>query len=577
MTPILSLLFISFLFIVSFGELPPELPGEEIKQEDINWLLPNDSIPLTEKTVKKPLTWYDKAAKTWLAPPLSEQMASDRTNIPIGKGAVFIPRFSDPENEPDIEIVGPDGSILTTGKSGSSIPLEPGNYHIILGNGTHRQRITRQIEVIESKTVPVLPDWSGLRIETVDTTATSFRGEYELVRIDKFEPFGRGFGADPVLGESVKTWILKPGTYKILGRGEGYNTMVNFITVRLLPGELVNLTLVQRPEDGIILGGGNINLTTGTNLTSNWKYGANVGGTIQFNGEIDKREEHGSSISSILSFRANLWVIYNKEPYEWSSYLRLDQGFNLSERNFTDISSGADDFRISTLFIWRFLPWFGPYGRVEMNTNLLPRRIRRDNFNEFCIINKDSSINLDCFDSTSSITIGPSFSPFIVEAGAGTNLDLLSTSFIDLKFRAGTGASYSKFSNNYRSINIQSTDTAKVDESIDYNRLNNSLILTPENKTSVFEFGPQASINASIRIGRLGTAGAELKVFAPIVPEMRFTRPDYELITTLSWHLTSAITLDYDFNYQLKQPDDKDAQIEKSIHRIWLRFSYASR
>jgi hypothetical protein len=278
-----------------------------------------------------------------------------------------------------------------------------------------------------------------------------------------------------------------------------------------------------------------------------------------------------------MSLRSNLWVTYDKEPYEWSSYLRLDQGFNLSERKFTDISSGADDFRISSLFIWRFLSWFGPYGRVEMTTNLLPRRIRRDDFSEFCILNKDSSIDLNSFDSTSSITIGPSFSPFILEGGAGTNLDLLSTSFIDLKFRAGVGASYSKFSNNYRSINMESTDTAKIDESINFNRLKNSLILAPENKTSVFEFGPQTSINTNIRIGKLGTAGAELKVFAPVAPELRFTRPDFELITTLSWHLTRTITLDYDYNYQLKQPDDKDAQIEKSIHRIWLRFSYTSR
>ncbi|MDO5577489.1 MAG: DUF3078 domain-containing protein, partial [Fibrobacter sp.] len=427
------------------------------------------------------------------------------------------------------------------------------------------------------KTVPVLPDWAGLRIETVDTTSTSFRGEYELVRIDKFEPYGRGFGADPGLGESIKTWILKPGTYKILGRGEGYNTMVNFITVRLLPGELTNLILVQHPENGTILGGGNINITSGTKLTSNWKYGTNIGGTIQFNGEVDKKEEHSNSISSILSFRINLWVTYDKDPYEWSSALRLDQGINLSEKNFSNFSTATDDFRVSSLFIWRILSWFGPYGRIEMNTNLMPRQIKRGNLSEFCIVNKDSTIDLNSFDSTSSIKIGPPFSPFIIEGGAGMNLDIMNTRYMDLKLRAGAGASYSKFSNNYRSINIGSVDQDKVSDTVDFNRLNNSIILLTENKTSVFEFGPQASINTNLRIGRIATAAAELKLFAPIAPEMRFTRPDYEILTTLSWHLTKTVTLDYDFNYQLRQPEDKDAQIEKSIHRIWLRFSYASR
>ncbi|MDO5576505.1 MAG: hypothetical protein Q4F84_05450, partial [Fibrobacter sp.] len=156
MISILSLILIGFLCVSSSGKLPPELPGDEIKQEDINFLLPSDTIPETDESPKKTVAWYDKTAATWLAPSISEQMASDRTNIPIGKGAVFIPRFSDSENEPDVEVIGSDGSTMVTGKSGTSISVEPGSYRIMLGNGTHRQRISRQVEVVESKTVPVL-------------------------------------------------------------------------------------------------------------------------------------------------------------------------------------------------------------------------------------------------------------------------------------------------------------------------------------------------------------------------------------------------------------------------------------
>ena len=103
------------------------------------------------------------------------------------------------------------------------------------------------------------------------------------------------------------------------------------------------------------------------------------------------------------------------------------------------------------------------------------------------------------------------------------------------------------------------------------------MILYPLKATTTYEFGPQGSATGNLRIGRFGTAGAEFRIFAPLIPEMRFTRPDFDLTATLSWRLARAITLDYDYTYTLKQPENPNARVNYSVHKIYLRFSYASR
>lgn len=567
-------LFLLFIHCILHAELPSGLPGEEITREFLKWTIPKDTIGAQKvSTAKKDsLTWFDRAAKTWETAPLVEQMSSEKKNIPMGKGGIFVPRFTQANDEPDVEVMTLDGVSLKTGEPGQSFGVEPGTYYVFVGSGSHRQRMVRQVEVIESKTTPVMPDWAGLNIETVDSTTIAFRGEYELVRIDEFEPFGRGFGADPELGEKAKTWILRPGLYKILGRGEGYNTLKNFITVRLLPGELVNVLLIQRPEDMAIISGGSVNSVSGTRITSNWKYGANIGGNIQFSGKSDQLTNR-TTLNSDLSLRTSLWLRYNFNPFEWESNLLLDEGINLSADNLSDLIAAPDDFRLISLFVWRLLKWAGPYGRVELRTNLLPSRIRReDDKLSFCILNKDSSINR--FDTAISYKIKKSLCPLKFDLDFGANVDVVNLRMVELKLRGGFGSSFNDFPNRFEYK--RSFDAALFDSS-ESDRVKSSMIIIPLDAARTFEFGPQGSATGNVRIGRLGTAGAELRVFAPVVPELRFTRPDFDLTATLSWRLARSITLDYDYTFTLKQPEDINAQEDYSTHKIYLRFSYSSR
>jgi hypothetical protein len=575
---------IAWLVPPSRAELPPDLPGEEVSHDALISAVPKDTAPKDVPPEKASgatgIPWLDKAQKTWEAPPLAEQvaMAKDETPIPIGKGGIFVPRFTAAINEPDVVIADSAGGTVASGNTGRIFSMEPGSYRVFTGSGARNQRMAHPVSVEEGKTTPVIPDWAGLAVETVDSMSTPFRGEYELVRIDEFETYGRGFGANPEQGEVVKTWILNPGVYKILAVGQGYNSITNFVTVKLMPGELCKFLLVQDTAFRI-LGGGTVEVTPPSKITSHWKYGANIGGNIKFNSEID-RTGNDTSTLTLFGLLSTLWLNYQRHPYEWRTRARLDEGFNFSGKEISDLLTDADDFLLNSLFIWRFLSWLGPYGSAELRTTFLPRRfIRDENSSFFCLLDEDSTmINApSAFDSSRAFRLRPSFTPLLVTLGTGVNADALKYSFLETNIRAGFGGSYSHFPRQYQIVDTSGISQWQTLNDTLQDSVRKSVILLPKKATSDFSFGPQLSLSGMLRIARFITADGEVKILAPIAPEQRLTRPDIDLLTNISWRLSNWITLDYSYTFLLKRPEKSGARWNKSTHGIWLRFSFSSR
>ena len=382
----------------------------------------------------------------------------------------------------------------------------------------------------------------------------------------------------------MTTWILKPGTYKIFGRGQSFNTLRNFVTVRLLPGEYTKFLLIQKPDDYTIIGGGTLDLTPGTKLKSNWRYGANIGGTLFFSGQFDNNNTKNDAKNLNLNLRSISGLPSTKHHTNGFDLL-LDEGINVSDLDFfskldfKELLNATDELRMTSLFIWRVLQWFGPYGRAEISTNLFPHRMKRDDtkYNKFYIINNDST-QPGTWDSTSStFQLSNSFSPLILEVGGGTNFDVIRMRIFETKVRLGIGSTMGNFPEKYEQISPGEISFHSPLDSLFRDSLNTAVILQKKKKTTNVEFGPQAALSTSLHIGRFAIASAELKMFTPVVPEMRITRPDFDLQTTLSWRLSRYVTLDYDYRYILIQPDNEDARVNTSTHRIWLRFSYSSR
>ena len=564
-----------------------ELPGEELTQERLDHSVRRmntppalqPSIQVTEnRGSAEKNDWLEEVMKTWNAPPLSVQFSANRAILPFGKGGIFVPKMSEINSEPDIEIVNSRGNTVSSGESGRTHIVEPGEYKVMIGSGTQRQRMAKSIVVEEGKTSTLTPDWSGLIIEVVDEQGSVLRGEYELVRIDEFDPYGRGYGASIELGETVKAWILKPGIYKILGAGAGYNTMTNFVTVRLLPGELTNFLLIQESVNFHIRGGGMVNMNPTTRLTSNWRIGANIGANVQFNAEIDHETKTEENVFT-LGLQFDTWLLYRKNPMEWSTRLKIEESINIENNDVTNMINTPDRVNLSSIFIWRLYSKMGPYARAEFNTKLFNTRLKRSKEEWFSFVDTDYFLDEAAgFDTSRTFVSEPALSPLTLDLGVGLNADLTSMRAYESKLRVGLGCSYSRYLDRHRIIEANRVKYPSEDDYFEERaKVANSIILYPEKRVNIFEVGPQIALSQMFRLGAFASADAEIRVFAPVLPEQRITRPDVDLHGTLSWRMSKVMNLDYMYRRSLKQPTELEVPLHTSSHGIWLRLHFSSR
>jgi hypothetical protein len=572
---------VAFAAVAAIAGLPPPLPGQEITGEA------SSSVKSDTAAVRAPAMspyapeWYMEAAKTWEAPPLSRQLDEDEASIPIGKGAVFVPRLSDQSLEPDVQIADSAGKIVLSGKPGRKFCLIPGTYSVIMGNGSIRQRITKWVTIDEGKVIPLYPTWAGLSIDVVNETNIPFRGQYEMARIDQFEPYGRTYGRDPDQGERIKTWIVPPGLYKIFGAGENYNTVNSYVTARLLPGELQHFTIVQDSTTGKIVSGGVSNTGNASrNITSYWRYGLDLGGSILFNTINDTN-------NSAIVFLTNLRVNHTRNRGEWDTKFFFDEELNFSDFRFSEINNTSDDFRIYSLYVWRMMNWLGPYGRMQFETNFFPVYARFDKSSQqhlFVITNPDSTVESTNNAGTSN-KLKPSCSPLDLKLGIGANIDAVRSDIFDLKFKQGFGYSQRNTWGQEQEVSpsrlsikpSQQFDTTALDTLLNQYKTNFKVI-RKLNDNTLISYGPESSINTSLRLGRWATADGELIVLFPITPILKehTLRPNYQINTIISWRISRSVTLDYLYRYQYSQPLKEDIKIDISQHRVWLRFSFNS-
>ena len=436
----------------AFAEPPPALPGDEITGEASASVVRDTASERAPVTSPYAPEWYVEAVKTWDAPPVSQQVDEDETPIPIGKGAVFVPRMSGQSLEPDVQIADSLGKVVLTGTPGKKFCLIPGTYSVLMGNGTTKQRIQKWVVIDEGRITPLFPTWSGLQVDVVSESNIPFKGSYDLVRLDEIEPFGRGYGRDPSQAEHVKTWILKPGLYKIFGAGGSFNSLASFVTVRLLPGELTQFVAVEDSTTGKVTSGGVTSIESKSRkLSSHWKYGLDVGGSILFNNSNDTN-------NSAIVFLTNVRVNHTRGKGEWDTKFFFDEELNFSDFKISDIDNTADDFRIYSLYIWRIMHWLGPYGRMQFETSFFPVYDRFDESSQshlFLITRSDSTVM--AVDSTSkSKRLKPSLSPTDLELGVGANIDAITTGVFDAKVRLGLGYSQRNSWDQYQEISSDS-------------------------------------------------------------------------------------------------------------------------
>jgi hypothetical protein len=169
----------------------------------------------------------------------------------------------------------------------------------------------------------------------------------------------------------------------------------------------------------------------------------------------------------------------------------------------------------------------------------------------------------------------------LFEAGVGANANLLDTRYFETRILGGLGFRQENIWDQWYIDDTLYVDTS--DTSCRVCRAYRDVLFNGKPKTIVRrfrdtqtrpEFGPELAWYATLRIGRIATLESEFKLFAPF---LRLNLPDTYWRATLSWRVVRMVSLVYDYEYELRRPEEEALKKSESNHRILLRFSYTSR
>lgn len=481
----------------------------------------------------------------WPSGTLRDQLDRDPTLIPFGKGSLFVPAFNNPLDEPTITVFG-GGRQLAEGTTGQRIILSPGTYEVRLGSGADQQRLKVQATVREQHTTIVPVSWSGLNVHIVDEQFTSLRGSYELIRVDDREYIGIGFGADEEAGETVSTWVLKPGLYKIVRVGDNYRARRDFATVRLVEGELTHFLLVLNAETGDFAGGGEIPEEEVFRARDGFFGSIIVGGDAAMNARNNVLGLP-DGISFTLRVFADARVSF--EILENPLILRLQIEEGQTKSPDLPWAKSNDRADLDALYVYRLANWIGPYARFGAETNFLPGYVRYENPTSVVLFREDGSMTTP--QSVDQVTLSPSFGLITMKEGAGLHLRVLKTVFAETTLRTGIGARHSITRNLYKLDDDQTTTD------IEYRQV-----------PSTDQIGIEATALASARITRWVLLNFEAD---SLFPFNGFDKLVLELEGSVILKLTSYASINYRVRF-LRNPllSNKDVLEQLVLFRLSL-------
>jgi hypothetical protein len=374
---------------------------------------------------------------TWESPPIETQLEMDDTLVPIGKGAVFVPSMTDPINEPVYGILA-NGRLVQNSNTGHRIDLVPGTYTVVYGSGTIDQMMRKKVEVVESSTTVVKPDWSGLVIDVIDETRTEIREYYELFNLTTGESYGIGQGVEEGLNEKLRTWILPPGTYKVVKPGDNINAVTNFGTIRLIPGELVRVSLVIDSKTGNFLGFGYLTTTrTGPRLNNKWNARSELSGNALLNYVPTGVTSTASNTDATATFEWLTDARYESGHHIFPFWSNIQEG--LSVQGNKKIQKSLDQAEIRMTYIYRINDYINPYVRFSVISNFFRTTYRFDTPTDYSEVNVKGD-TLRTVKGANSIKLSDPFSPIQLKQGFGATSTIIKTVPLNISLRSGFGA-----------------------------------------------------------------------------------------------------------------------------------------
>lgn len=497
----------------------------------------------------------DAARATWDCPSPAEQAEMDATLLPMGRGGVLVPCMSDPRLEPRYVVQTREGDTLGDQAPGSSLVLPPGDYEVLVGSGAMEDRLRLPLRVHEGRLTVIEPTWAGLRVNVVSDRSVPFRGTYELLALPSRNRLGVGFGAKVELGERVDTWLLKPGTYMLLKPGETYQARRDFFTFRVDAGRLEQLVLVQDEDTGDFRGAGETQLAEDEQrLRDVWVSMVGGGGIAFANRDNVAGTTPGHSFSFEVFFDAILR--YVPDPHSVFARLRIEE--SQTKQPNTPFQVSFDEVALDTIYIYKWLPWLGPYARVGVDTKLFhgvryyddPTTVQVGRWQRAA---GDEPVWVP--ESTMTGTefrLSNRFFPLVLDGGTGLNLDVSVSYYLDLTTRLGVGVRQAWYDGLLRETTVTDLVGKKAFERVD----------------DRFVKGFEAALILNARLTRWVLASAELEVIDPFDA---MSAPVVDLYTNVGLRLSSFASLNYIVDLLYDRNVSHEPQVDQ---RLMLRFSY---
>jgi len=480
----------------------------------------------------------------WIAPAPRVQLDMEAMDTIKGLGRLFLPAMTNPDFEP-IYIVTQNDTVVKEQKMGNSVWLRPGRYTVTFGSGNLDQMMKKVIDIEAEETRIIEPDWSGLTIRIIDETREWLKEPYEIFRLPERESYGIGYGADEQLGENLQTWILKPGLYKIIKLGEHVNTYVNFATVRLLPGELTQYTIVIDSDTKNFMGAGILELGTETRKIKNWSIFSALYGSLTLNRANDVTSEEQLTSMAFVA-QLDYSIKYSTQKHYFLSRGLMEEGWNMQRRQ-TMFRSYLDNLRLKNIYIYYFLPGLGFYGRLFLESNLFGTTYYYDKPTTIHFYDQQGNLKRTS-EGVKKIIVSPSFSPFELKEGIGINLILAKSLRASFNVRGGMG-----FRQN---INWELYAKNATNDTTFYK------------KPSSFLRGPEAALIGTYRIRKDMMITSELDMLIPSDTKNKLV---YDWENNLNFRISKNISIDYKLRIK------KDPSITSYVqyeHILLLRYSY---
>ncbi|HLP42549.1 MAG TPA: hypothetical protein VK465_13655, partial [Fibrobacteria bacterium] len=433
------------------------------------------------------------------------------------------------------------GKPVRRGDAGERILLDSGAYTLRFGSGTTNQQIEIPARVTEGHTTVVPPTWAGLLVEVLTPDGAYLDEQYELISMDRWITYGKGRGFREQRLQDIRAWVLPPGMYRISKIGEGLNSLRNFITVQLNPGELRVVELIVDGANRDIISGGVKALNTRIRVGRNWTYGLRAGGNVYIKREVDDANvlRENVQFQGDLRTRAN----FDNARY-WGTTELVLQDIVSKERN-RRFTVTSDIAQLRTTWVRRLNDWLGPYVRGALETNLFPRRLDQDSV--FILNPAGDTLRVD---TTGNFEAESPFDPLEFAEGVGVNIDFLSRYYLEASAQVGLGAQQKMAFGSYGSYAGRTAREYQASKSI-------------------HEIGLETNLLAVYRLGEQATVDLRAEIFSPNGNLSRFRLDDITVDSRV--YLSRFVEIGYVFQLQENRADVKNRY--ERAHSFSLRFS----